>query len=124
MILGTKDWLIPKYVDGSKLHSIRQDLRWKVGMDIQFYAKCRQVTMHKIMPDGVCKSIQRVFMTFDGCDFEVTVGNRYLSPPDILTLAKNDGFETIEQFRDFFFPNYKKKDEFSGIIIHWTDLKY
>jgi len=36
----------------------------------------------------------------------------------ILTLANNDGFDTVEDFFAYF------NTEFEGKIIHWTKLRY
>lgn len=80
--------------------------------------------MKKFMPDSEVKSVQGIFMTFDGYAFEISIDHKYCSWPQIEQLMKNDGFETIEAMRDFFFPEGCKHDEWSGQIIHWTDLKY
>lgn len=37
---------------------------------------------------------------------------------NILKLANNDGFDTVEDFFAYFNKDY------TGKIIHWTDLKY
>lgn len=36
----------------------------------------------------------------------------------IHTLALNDGFDSVEDFFEYF------NEDFTGKIIHWTDLKY
>jgi hypothetical protein len=38
--------------------------------------------------------------------------------PEFFNLMKNDGFESAEQFFNWF------NGYFKGKIIHWTDLKY
>lgn len=124
MILGTKDFLIPKYLDKSKPHSFREGDRWRSGMKIQFYAKVRQKGMYKIMPDMVCKSVQDVFMTFDHNGFQVSIDDRFIYKPELLTIAKRDGFNSIDEFSEFFFPPKSAHNFWSGQLIHWTDLKY
>lgn len=37
---------------------------------------------------------------------------------EMLQLAQNDGFDTIEDFFAYF------NEDFYGKIIHWTDLRY
>ena len=43
-----------------------------------------------------------------------------------LAFAQNDGFDTWEDFFNYFYPRIKAhRDEYySGKIIHWTDLRY
>lgn len=48
----------------------------------------------------------------------IWVDHRKLSDTEILTLARNDGFDTIEDFCRWF------KKDFCGNIIHWTDFRY
>lgn len=125
MILGSKEIFIPKYIDGTKKHSIREGERWNTGMTIHYYGKVRQPGMYKFMEDSKCKSTQRIFMTFNGYAFEITVDNKYLYYPEKLLLANNDGFENPDQMCQFFFPKYTGNLlSFSGQIVHWTDLKY
>ena len=38
--------------------------------------------------------------------------------PILRELAKNDGFESVEDFFAYF------NKDFKGKIIHWTDLQY
>ena len=48
----------------------------------------------------------------------VKVGDSYLNYFEILQLAQNDGFDTIDDFFAYFSENFK------GVIIHWTDKIY
>jgi len=48
----------------------------------------------------------------------VFVGDVFLSRWSINHLAKNDGFEGIEDFFKWF------NEDFKGKIIHWTNYKY
>jgi ribonuclease HIII len=41
-----------------------------------------------------------------------------LNDKEIETLAQNDGFNTIYDFFAYF------NEDFTGKLIHWTDLKY
>ena len=71
-------------------------------------------------------SIQRVFMTYlpqCGNGFQVSIGGRELNPFEIEVLAVNDGFDSVEEFENYFI-SVMKDDEFSGKLIHWTDFKY
>ncbi len=48
----------------------------------------------------------------------VFVSGRVLTPDEIKTLAINDGFPSVEAFFKWF------KHDFSGKILHWTNLRY
>lgn len=114
----------------AKLHTIREDKkdRWKKGMNIDFFINCRQKNMKRFAPVLPVVSTQKfkiiyydntnTVWEFPHLKFAVRVDNRRLEPAEIKILAQNDGFDSAE---DFF--NYFDKD-FSGKIIHWTDFKY
>jgi hypothetical protein len=125
MILASKEIFIPKYIDMSKIHSIRKGERWRKGMSIQHFAKVRRPDMYKFMPDRICTGTQPIFITFNGYDFEVTVAGRLVFLETMFQLAKNDGFDSVDKFQRFFTNDFKDQNvEFSGQIVHWTDLRY
>ena len=49
-------------------------------------------------------------------EIEVKVSSENQS--DMEKLAKNDGFETMDDFWTFF------NEAYQGMIIHWTDTRY
>ena len=110
-----------------KLHTIRDDVndRWHKGVMIDFYINCRQKNMFQFAPRLPVVSTQEVFMTyaFNGV-IEISVDDVYLN--DTLTFAQNDGFDTWEDFFNYFYPKIKANPDlfYKGKIIHWTDLKY
>lgn len=113
------------YLDGTKKHSIRAGNRWKDGMSIQFFQDTRTKNMKKFMPDGKVVSVQDIFMTYIQGKFEISIDDKLQFGWACRTLiAQNDGFDTDEDMRNFFFPKGCKHDVWSGQIIHWTDLKY
>jgi hypothetical protein len=137
-----------------KLHTFREDKydRWRAGMSIQMVYRGPKYSIkdHFNMGDDLaglqkCKSIQKVeikwrhekalctrmtdksifIMKIDGKDFfETTIhkGVQFLrfGPKGQLMaqLISNDGFSNI----NWFFRYFKK--DFTGKIIHWTDLRY
>ncbi|WP_297096425.1 hypothetical protein [uncultured Draconibacterium sp.] len=110
-----------------KLHTMREDKkdRWRPGMKIHAYVFNRTKNMFQFVPVLECKAIQDVFMTLSVVNgFEVSVDDSYLYYADIETLAINDGFKNSATMQDYFFPKRCRYDEWSGKIIHWTDLKY
>jgi hypothetical protein len=112
-----------------KLHTIRLDKndRWQPGTKIDFFINCRQPNMFRFAPILPVVSFQKILITYtktkkamvfidDKCfymqDFSLE-GNHKM-----LHLAQNDGFDTIADFFTYFNEN------FTGKIIHWTDLRY
>ena len=108
-----------------KLHTIREDKndRWKAGTKIDFFINCRQPTMFRFAPVLPVVSIQKISVEYDlffgkHLGPQVLVDNKKLSPDKLKLLAQNDGFDTVEDFFNYF------STDFDGKLIHWTDLKY
>lgn len=111
-----------------KIHTIRKDKknRWKPGMMIDFFINARQKDMFRFAPRIPLKSRQKIFMTYlphCGLGFRVSINGRELDGWEVEKLAINDGFEAVEDFEDYFI-NEMEDDQFSGKILHWTDLRY
>lgn len=132
MILGFKKQFKPLILEGSKIHTIRQDSkdRWEAGKKIHFATGTRSANYNCFL-EGEAKAVQYVFMTYDNNQLEVSIGDdencdKYLYWPDIDQLAKNDGFDGYDEFAAWFIPLIKSSEinNFSGKIIHWTDFKY
>jgi len=49
---------------------------------------------------------------------EVWIDSRKLSDDEICELARNDGFDSLDDFKKYF------NGEFEGQIVHWTDKRY
>lgn len=127
-----------------KIHTIRKDEndRWTPGKDIHFVVNGRTKDRFQFAPVMKCVSVQTieviesnpinsVIVNGKGIvvlfehehygvykPFFVKVDGKLLDEHEIKTLAQNDGFESVE---DFF--NYFDKD-FRGKLIHWTNRKY
>lgn len=110
-----------------KKHTIRADTfkRWKVGMDIHFVINNRQKNRYQFAPIRKVVSIQTIEIIYS--DDETTratenpivkVDGRKVKRKHLPQLAMNDGFQTLQEFFDWF------NDSFTGIIIHWTEIKY
>lgn len=117
----------PNYVVGSekqKRHSIRRDEhnRWKPGMDIHFVINNRTPWRFQFAPIVKCTGTQKVVICYkdqDGLTMaepRVYIDNVWLA--NVEQLAINDGFNSVEDFFAWF------NTDFTGKIIHWTDLKY
>lgn len=136
-----------------KLHTFRLDQydRWKAGMNIQMVYRGPKYSILDHFNKGIpelekCKSTQKVeikWYTFHTKDLPIMRGDEKSltpKPKDYLTtrspvviidgitfssgctqikqLAINDGFDSLESFYGYF------NKDFSGKIIHWTDLRY
>ena len=108
-----------------KIHTIRKDNknRWKPGMMIDFFINARQKDMFRFAPKIPLKDKQRIYMTYIQGRFEVSVDDRYMYWKDIEQIAINDGFDSYEDFRDYFISEMVDY-YYSGYILHWTDFKY
>lgn len=108
----------------AKLHTIREDKneRWKPGTKIDFFINCRQKNMFRFAPVLPVVSVQKIEICW-------TYKYKYRIPHiridghpllvfEHLKLAHNDGFDTIEDFYAYF------NKDFTGKLIHWTDIKY
>ena len=130
MIIGFKEQFRAPILASTKIHTIREDKhdRWHAGR-IMHMATGVRTKRYECFKEAVCISIQDIEITYDDCivvsidgktfalltkyDEAFDIGERKLQ-----ALARNDGFESITDFLSFF------KGDFTGKIIHWTDLKY
>lgn len=128
-----------KYDDVTpKLHTIRKDEknRWRPGTKIDFFINCRQEDMFRFAPVLPVVNTQEIKIKYtkssnntDLIYVEVFGVNNWkclgtYNPEtkdyygNLLQLAQNDGFDTIEDFFTYFNKDY------TGKIIHWTNLRY
>jgi hypothetical protein len=114
----------------AKLHTIREDKndRWKPGTKIDFFINCRQKNMFRFAPVLQVVSVEEVYMSYKFNDvIEISVGEKLLFGHDErLQFAQNDGFDTWEDFFNYFYLLIKAAaNNFLKMkLIHWTDLKY
>lgn len=115
-----------------KPHSLREDSKnkWKVGMMIHPVINNRSKNRFQFAPVVQCVSIQKIEIKHFASHIDVEIdgipylveknskGRIYIYTGTIEVLAKNDGFDSIHDFFSWF------KEDFTGKIIHWTDLKY
>lgn len=119
-----------------KLHTIRPDSkdRWRTGRDIHFVINNRTPNRFQFAPVIPCVSVQKIGIRYkihqsgDSVhaliDGDVYAGASWYPSGHIRTvwggedLARNDGFDCLEDFFDYF------NEDFTGKIIHWTKLRY
>lgn len=128
----------PLFDHKPKIHTIRAGVgRWRAGMDIHMVINNRTSNRFQFAPTIKCKCVQKIeFRWYESTDLQdpALVGCVYnprenvfcylaidgiqLSHNDFSALAINDGFDSV----DGFFAYFDK--DFTGTLIHWTDLKY
>lgn len=110
-----------------KLHTIRKDEKnlWVPGRKIHMVVFNRTKNRFQFAPVLEVKSIQHVKITYDEkvceeCCIEpaVFVNGKLQNIEKLEQLARNDGFKSAQQFCQWF------SEDFTGKIIHWTNLKY
>lgn len=111
----------------AKYHTIRKDSnnRWKEGNNIHFVINNRTKDRFQFAPVIPCITTQRIDINYSALSglfpkFRpfVHIDDRVLDDNEIEQLAINDGFDSVDDFFCYF------NTDFSGKIIHWTDLKY
>lgn len=113
-----------------KVHTIREDSgnRWKIGCKIDFFINVRKKNMFRFAPVLPVVNTQKIEIRWIGfsdsyrpwvkIDGKLFYDVAEINKKEMLLLAQNDGFESIEDFFSYF------NKDFSGKLIHWTDLKY
>lgn len=108
----------------AKLHTIRKDQhnRWKSGRDIHMVINSRTKDRFQFAPVVKCVSVQTIEIVHrhikHGRAINVYVDGQIISGETLERIALNDGFDTVDDFLLYFNEN------FTGKLIHWTDLKY
>jgi len=110
-----------------KIHTFREDPKdlWYPGRFIHMVINNRTKNRKQFVPVLLCVSTQKVeikyrcFQGFPGLPVPfVFVDDKQIKEEALEQLVVNDGFESVEDFFGFF------HEDFTGKIIHWTDLKY
>lgn len=135
MILGFKieakgkaTGFVEKINSGQKIHTMRIDYnnRWRPGTIIHFATGVR-TKYYKQFKEGKCISYQ--WVTLFPNDRRAMISNgggkslldQYsMSDYQIQQLAINDGFDTVDDFWDWF----SKDGDRVYKLIHWTDFRY
>lgn len=128
---GTPTDFEQKILSGTKIHTIREDPhgRWKPGRKAHL-ANGVRTKNYNCFKEGVCISIQdieiihyheyrdEINIVIDGVIKFAMNEHRIFNQDFMNQLAKNDGFESKEDFFKWF------DKDFQGKIIHWTDFRY
>jgi len=106
-----------------KRHTIRKNSgeRFKHGTKIHASLYVRTKKQFQFAPIFICKrtqSIEIVWSKENSYDVDVYINGKECSYETICQLAKNDGFDSMADFFEYF------NEDFYGSIIHWTDFRY
>lgn len=113
-----------------KLHTIREDEKslWKPGRKIHMVVFNRTKNRFQFAPVLEVKSVQKIIIKPCGVEKSIQVGYHrfdmynsekgWINGGVLENLIFNDGFDSVEQFFKWF------NEDFTGKIIHWTELKY
>lgn len=108
-LVGAKE----KVLQGTKIHSIRGDKRWRKGMSIQFASGVR-TKKYKQWHTGRATNVQTI--EIDSQKRTVVLDSFIVNINGVEAIAKNDGFDNVDDFFDFF-----RKKKGLLYLIHWTD---
>lgn len=129
MILTFKEQFKEKILAETKIHTVREDEtgRWEIGTKIQF-TTCGRFQKKTYFKEGVCTRTKRVLMSYAWNDIiEISIGGKMLfGHNERMEFAKNDGFDTWEDFFNWFYPKIKASENgyYTAKLIQWTDFDY
>ena len=101
--------------DGSKTQTIRPPRKrpFKVGDTLQLYVHQRNPKCHKLRNDVKCTEVYDVMIT----STDVRMNGIWMNKPALYRLFQRDGFESWEEFRDWFDKWYGLP--FTGVVVRW-----
>lgn len=127
-------------LSGVKIHTLREDRlkRWEAGKTIHHCYSFRSANGYKCFLKNECVSVQQVLLVLlylsrhkekVNYALQIRIDRKELSPAEQNELVLNDGFASLEDFIQWFFPEKKSNGEYkktlwAGRMIHWTNLKY
>lgn len=119
----------PHFVDdilnGVKIHTIRDDKhnRWRPGMSIQHWrGNPRNKSKNPYhFGESRCTGVEKIYIINERGEVWIRVNDRWLTPVEIILLARNDGLN-MDEFKARFVPD--EGQSFEGRIIHWTSIRY
>lgn len=111
---GLVDWE-NQVVSGRKVHTIRKGecARVKAGTALHFLVDRFKPTRRKFF-ETTCTGKQS-FCIVDGV---ISVDGVAVSSETVTAISINGGFKSVSEMMDYY------GSDFSGTIIHWTNIKY
>lgn len=124
--INFKSHFVDAISEGKKRQTIREMRKrpFKIGDKLQLYTQQRTKNS-RLLLETEAVDVQRIKMTVVCCpiDRQIQIGNFILSLEAKEKLAQQDGFNSLDEFWDFFFDNPDKEMEgFEGQLIKWGCL--
>lgn len=123
MELFFRNCFIDKIKNGRKIHTVRKSTLIKPGNQIEF--KVGTPNHKKHFGSGVCTYVEPVVFNCVNGDLQIVAGKK-LDLVDQYTFAINDGFDSFEDLKNYFFPNHQKHTTFAFdlVLIGWNHNYY
>lgn len=122
MVIGFKPQFVEPILNGTKLHTIREDSkhRWQKGMKMHMATGVRTKN-YKCFAEKTCTGNRRI--DIDPVNKKVSIivngsETKFFNETGIETLAKNDGFKSVDDFWAWF------NKPFTGKLIYWVPEMY
>jgi hypothetical protein len=109
---------------GSKTQTVRGDRKRhaRAGEEVQLYTGMR--TNHcRMIGTATCKSVESIRFDFEKQEVVIGGAAPIEDLPDLDAFAASDGFEDFRDLRQFWRDNHSGVEQWSGILIRWTDFK-
>lgn len=127
-INGKPTFFPEKILAGTKIHSIREGIRWKPGMLIHPATGVRTPKYRQITPEPL-KVVSVQDFSIKYCEeypglfsYNVFIDECERYDSELSKLSKNDGFESFDLFIQAFLSMHP--GGLKGQIVHWTDYRY
>ena len=109
--------MAPKILSGEKSHTIRARRKRPFRVGDRLYLKTGQRTQYcRSLGETICTQVDHIRIYADSQ--EVIINGKLLCQDEIEILAKNDGFESVDEFYEYFGPRYNY--DFEGQLIWWN----
>lgn len=122
MVIGFKPQFVEPILNGTKLHTIRQDKnhRWQKGIKMHMATGVRTKN-YKCFAEKTCVDVG--YINIDPINKKIQIASNkgsltLLGYKGIETLAKNDSFNSVEDFWAWF------NKPFTGKLIYWVPEMY
>lgn len=127
MVIGFNSQFKDKILSGIKIHTIRDDVndRWNKGRTMQMATVVRTKN-YNCFKEDVCTGYQRMFLFPEIREIEIYTDYGWvrLLPEDHKQFAKNDGFDSVDSFWEWFLKDANGKHRLDKKLIHWTKFRY
>lgn len=113
---------VPQIRDtGRKIHTIRRDEENRLMPGVKIALSCGG--SHLVFDEKVITAVQHIIIHIHILQYvkyiQVFVDGRKLEYREIVELAKNDGFNDVNDLISYF-----GLGRYEGKLIHWTDKRY